>query len=326
MDEYRSLLGPYIQRFLLYREALFHKNSAYEPVMKSLDRFCAEYYPGSAILTQEMVFSWMEGGTDSHGRGRPAKGSIIRKFAMYMNGIGGAAYVLPEKMYGKGKDFSPYIFTDDELRRLFAAIDRIPPSATHPYKHEVLPVMLRLIYTCGLRPVEARTLRTENVFLDSGEVLIVQTKRNKDRIIVMSEDMRTLCVDYNEQRTCFPFESDYFFPQADGNALASATVLREFRRCWENANPDVPKEDLPSVRVYDLRHRFATAAVQRWLDDGSDLNAKLPFLRAYMGHDSFSQTAYYIHLLPANLTQSNAVDWSAFDTLIPEVYHDAETR
>lgn len=74
-----------------------------------------------------------------------------------------------------------------------------------------------------------------------------------------------------------------------------------------------------AVRVYDLRHRFATAAVQRWLDDGSDLNAKLPFLHAYMGHTSFAQTAYYIHLLPANLTQSNAVDWAAFDTLIPEV-------
>jgi len=230
------------------------------------------------------------------------------------------------KMYGNDKCFSPYIFTDDELCRLFTAIDQIRPSAAHPYKHKVLPVMFRLIYICGLRPVEARTLRTENVFLDSGEVLISQTKRHKDRIVFMSEDMRTLCADYNEQRTCFPFESDYFFPQANGKAFAPATVLREFRRCWENANPNVLEENLPSIRVYDLRRRFATAAVQRWLDDGSDLNAKLPFLRAYMGHDSFSQTAYYIHLLPANLTQSNAVDWSAFDTLIPEVCHDAEAR
>lgn len=184
--------------------------------------------------------------------------------------------------------------------------------------------MFRLIYTCGLRPAEARTLKTENIYLDSGEVLITGTKRNKDRIVVMSEDMRTLCVDYNERRTRFPFESDYFFPRADGEAFASITILREFQRCWKNANPDIAEKNLPFVRVYDLRHRFATAAVQRWLDDGSDLNAKLPFLRAYMGHDSFAQTAYYIHLLPANLTQSTAVDWAVFDTLIPEVCQDAE--
>lgn len=73
----------------------------------------------------------------------------------------------------------PYIFTDDELIRLFAAIDRISPSAAQPYKQEVLPVMFRLIYTCGLRPAEARTLKTENIYLDSGEVLITGTKRNK---------------------------------------------------------------------------------------------------------------------------------------------------
>lgn len=319
MDDCKSLLGPYIQRFLLYREALFHKNSAYEPVMKNFDRFCAERYPSASILTQDMVFTWMELSSASHVGSRITKGSVIRKFAMYMNGIGGVAYVLPEKMYGSGSCFSPHIFTDDELRRLFLAIDQIKPSAAEPHKHEVLSVMFRLVYTCGLRPAEARSLKTENVFLDSGEVLITKTKRNKDRVVVMSEDMRTLCVDYNERRTCFLCESDYFFPRADGEPFASATILREFQRCWKNANPHVLKEDLPSVRVYDLRHRFATAAVQRWLDDGSDLNAKLPFLRAYMGHDSFSQTAYYIHLLPANLTQSGAVDWSAFDVLIPEV-------
>lgn len=251
--------------------------------------------------------------------GRVVNGSVIRKFAIYMNGIGGDAYILPEKMYGSNASFVPYIFTDDELQQLFMEIDAICPSAAQPYKHVVLPVMFRMIYTCGLRPTEARLLRTDNVYLESGEVLITGTKRNRDRIIVMSEDMRTLCADYNEQRRFFSPDSAFFFPGADGMAFASATVAREFCRCWKKANPDTPKENLPAVRVYDLRHRFASAAVQRWLDEGADLNAKLPFLRAYMGHSSFSQTAYYIHLLPANLTASRAVDWSVFDALIPEV-------
>lgn len=212
------------------------------------------------------------------------------------------------------------------MQRLFTAIDSIRPSALQPHKHVVLPVMFRLIYTCGLRPAEARVLPANNVYLDSGEILITETKRSRDRMIVMSEDMRTLCADYNEQRKVLFPDSPFFFPGTDGKAFASATVSREFCKCWAKANPDVPKENLPDVRVYDLRHRFASAAVQRWLDEGADLNAKLPFLRAYMGHASFSQTAYYIHLLPANLTASNAVDWSAFDALIPEVRTDAKDR
>lgn len=319
MIECNSLLGSYIQRFLAYREALFHKNSSYEPILKSLDRFCANRFPYSAVLTQEMVLAWMEDRSGSRGNERTVRGSVIRKFAAYMNGIGSAAYVLPEKIYGHTNTFVPYVFTDDELIRLFTEIDKIHSSASQPYKHEVLPVMFRLIYTCGLRPAEARILKTENVYLRSGELLITGTERNKDRIVVMSEDMRTLCAGFNERRAYFSLDSDYFFPRADGEAFASSTILREFQMCWRNANPNISEENLPSVRVYDLRHRFATATVQRWLDEGAELNAKLPFLRAYMGHTSFAQTAYYIHLLPANLTRSNAVDWAAFDTLIPEV-------
>lgn len=324
MIECRSLLGSHIQSFLSYREALFHKNTAYEPIMRNLDGYCADNFPHAAVLTQEMVLGWMEFSSRSQWGRNVSKGSVIRKFAIYVNGIGGAAYVLPEKMYTEKKTFTPYIFTDGEIRRLFSAIDLIRPSAAQPHRHEILPVMYRLIYTCGLRPAEARILKTSNVHLDTGEVLIEQTKRNKDRMIVMSEDMRTLCADYNERRACFPGESVYFFPGSNGAPLSSSMILREFQNCWGKANPNIAPEELPAVRVYDLRHRFATAAVQRWLDNGADLNAKLPFLRAYMGHDSFSQTAYYIHLLPENITHSSAIAWSAFDALIPEVKDHAE--
>jgi hypothetical protein len=45
----------------------------------------------------------------------------------------------------------------------------------------------------------------------------------------------------------------------------------------------------------------------------------LPYLRAYMGHDSLSETAYYIHILPENLVKTTAIDWDAFNSMLPEV-------
>ena len=83
------------------------------------------------------------------------------------------------------------------------------------------------------------------------------------------------------------------------------------------ANPTV--KSLPKVRVYDLRHRFASAVLNRWLDGGQDLLAMLPYLSAYMGHDHFSETAYYIHILPENLVKSAGIEWASFDELVPEV-------
>ena len=56
-----------------------------------------------------------------------------------------------------------------------------------------------------------------------------------------------------------------------------------------------------------------------WLDEKQDLNAMLPYLQAYMGHETLAATAYYIHLLPEKLVKSSGIDWEALHELIPEV-------
>lgn len=73
------------------------------------------------------------------------------------------------------------------------------------------------------------------------------------------------------------------------------------------------------IRVYLLRHRYATAMFMKWLDEGIDINVMLPYLSAYMGHAEFSDTAYYIHLLPERLLKSAGVEWQKMAALIPEV-------
>ncbi len=314
MSNYRSLLSPYIERFLEYREALFHANSAYIPVLKSLDSFCFEQYPHVSSLTKEMVIGWLE---KSHNHGRISRGSVVRKFALYINGIGGTAYVLPDRMYSGKSSFVPYIFSDSELSRLFSEIDKIKSTVRNPFAAQTLPVLFRLIYTCGLRPNEGRLLKTQNIYFDTGEILITETKGKKERIVVMSEDMRNLCIDYKEH---FPYltNNEYFFPTSEGQPMSNTFILSQFRKCWRKANPHIHPNELPTIRVYDLRHRFVSASVQRWLDMGVDVNAKLPYLRAYLGHSTLSQTAYYLHMLPENLTTGSALNLGAFEELIPE--------
>jgi site-specific recombinase XerD len=36
--------------------------------------------------------------------------------------------------------------------------------------------------------------------------------------------------------------------------------------------------------------------LRRWVLEGKDLRAYLPVLQAFLGHVSFSDTAYYLHL------------------------------
>ena len=96
--------------------------------------------------------------------------------------------------------------------------------------------------------------------------------------------------------------------------LAPTVAERRPFRCTDH-NECLKK----SKRLDFFRHRYATAMFMKWLDEKADLNAMLPYLSAYMGHSNFSDTAYYIHLIPENLLASAAVNWEKLDALIPEV-------
>ena len=96
-------------------------------------------------------------------------------------------------------------------------------------------------------------------------------------------------------------------------------MLQKLIRFFKAANPEIPEEFLPPIRVYDLRHRFATAILNKWLNEGTDINARLPYLKTYMGHTNIESTAYYIHILPENISQSPAIDWNKMGEIFPRV-------
>ena len=51
--------------------------------------------------------------------------------------------------------------------------------------------------------------------------------------------------------------------------------------------------------MHDLRHTFAVHCLERWYRQGDDLNARLPLLVAYLGHQSLTGTQRYLRLTPA---------------------------
>ena len=48
------------------------------------------------------------------------------------------------------------------------------------------------------------------------------------------------------------------------------------------------------LRPHDLRHRFAVTRLSFWHRQRADVQALLPLLATYLGHASYSDTAYYL--------------------------------
>ena len=315
MSIFVSVFADKLDASLDFREARGYKRNSQLRVLKKFDIFCAKHFVASE-LTSELVYAWLDTETRESGS-LNAAASAIRQFGKYLHAIGEKAYVLPDKYSPSLQACVPYNFTDDELSALFSSIDALPAENNEPFADEIAPVLFRLIYTCGLRPNEGRELLSENVNLKTGEILITRTKLNKERLVLMSDDMLALARQYDLRRAIFGGKNAFFFPSSCGGAFSSIKIQMLLNRSWMSAvcTPDnpVPKR----IRVYDLRHRFASACLNRWLDNGENLMNMLPYLSAYMGHRSLSETSYYIHILPENLIKSSAVDWDKFNNIFP---------
>lgn len=318
MNDYNSYFSEYIQGMLEARNILGYSNESHASVLCSFDRYCTQQHPECRELTEHLVMSWLLKDSNDT-KGIQGRASAIRLLAQYMNLSGQDAYLLPDRYFGNPKPKDTYLFTSQELTGLFAAVDSLPEDGRVPHSKTMLPVLFRLIYTCGLRPREGRELKRRNINLNTGEILITNTKKKKERFVVMSDDMLSVCRKYEKMRQFFYEDNPYFFPGPSGGSLDGQWLNRQFHKCWRHANPGIPKDHLPSVRIYTLRHQFASANLNRWLDEGKDLEAMLPRLRAYMGHYTLAETAHYIHLIPESLVKNKGIDWKSFSGIIPEV-------
>lgn len=318
MSVFNSGFARKLESMLSFREAHGLKRETHLTRLIRFDRHCVNVFSQNTELTREIVHSWLDNESKTIINLNSAAGTI-RQFGKYLVAVGEEAYVLPDKFIPSKKNFSPYIFTEAEIEGLFDSLDNLPADKNEPFLTETAPVLLRLIYTCGLRPNEGRSILTGNIDLDSGAILIVHTKLAKERMVVMSGDMLALCRRYDSRRMIFGAESPYFFPSKNGNTLSSAKILATLNKAWVSATCTAYNPVPHSIRVYDLRHQFASACLNRWLDEGQDLMRMLPYLRTYMGHDKLSETAYYIHILPEKLSKSSAIDWNIFNAMIPEV-------
>ena len=177
------------------------------------DRWCAEKQPGQDLLSREIVHGWIDDDkAPCHELSHRA--AAMRLFGRYLL-LGEDAYVLPDKYTPIKAIFAVFVFTDAELSALFESIDFLVPTKKEPFLNEIVSVLFRLIYTCGLRPERGRELLAENVFLDTGAVLITHTKRNKERFVVMSDDMVALARRYDQRRRIFGGGPLFFFRQPE---------------------------------------------------------------------------------------------------------------
>ena len=292
-------LANLISSYVAERRAVGYKCLEEERLLRRLDHFLVGRGVTTPELPCDIVKAWMAKTPHERPRTRASRVGITRQLARFMVDRGLCAYIPPPvRMEIARLDFTPRIFTREEISALLSSVDRLPASPKSPRCHLVMPELFRILYGCGLRVSEALKLTVADVNLDEGILVIREGKFRKDRLVPLSPGLSGRLRRYAGALDRTGDRGEAFFPKQDGSHYDKGTVYSIFRRMLLAAGMSHGGRG-HGPRLHDLRHTFAVHRLEEWYRQGADLGAKLPVLSTYMGHQSLAGTQRYLRLTPS---------------------------
>jgi integrase len=309
-----------MKEYVAYKRSLgFIYGRSYVCELKRLNTLLNEYQQNELCLTKPIVNMIIEKRTGETSSTQVKRASLIRQFAVFISNKGYAAYIYPDN-FGSRRfgNFTPYIFSHEQISKLFETADKLQQSKIYPTYHIVIPAILRMLYGCGMRISEVLKLKREDVDLKTGVALVRSSKNGTSRYVPLSESLNKYCLNYADRMLDFNHISEYFFPARDGGRYATQTIRSDIKKIYAISEiPLLGNGRLP--RMHDLRHTYCCHAMAYMKKKGFDLYYTLPIISAYVGHKETRDTERYLRLTEGDYNDIIESEGISLSGVIPEV-------
>ena len=277
-----ATLPGLVAELVASRHAGGYRFKVQERVLRQFAGHCRrEGYPDGSI-TREAIDGFLYG---RHLRASTIRRNelALRQLAEYARAAGWDACTPAAATRVRVRHQPPYVFTDDEVRRLFAAIDSQPMSS-FSNKAMVDPVLFRVLYGAGLRVSEALNLTLADVDTRSGTLRIRDSKNGESRTVPVTGRLTATLQGYIAAAHPAPETSDYIF-----YAVAAGLSTSRRSTCGSAATwPTLASPTSPAART---RTRCATASPSPVKGAGVDISV----IALWLGHQNTHSTDAYLH-------------------------------
>jgi integrase/recombinase XerD len=288
------------QEFLRFKRAMGIPYWRAEFVLDQFLRFVRQHWgDGGHVMLDEAITRWC---ARVAGRKAVTVGNefgVVRQLCLYRRRRDPSSYV-PEHALAPVKEsvFLPYIFSHDEVRRILAAASARDGRFIWA---SMLRTLILVLYCTGLRLGEAVRLRTSDIDLERG-TLMIQRSKGRSRIVAIRADLVAELRDYTTERQRLVrgrrrADPETFFLRLDASPLTVVSASNAIRRLLRQLGIKPPGGRI-GARPYEFRHAFAVHRLTAWANDGIDIHAKLPSLSAYLGHQDIIGTEVYLKATP----------------------------
>jgi integrase len=323
-----SIYGPSITEFLILKRSLGFKYQAGEYELGKLDKIAHKREENSIGITKELADAVGAKGLNESDKSRANRVQILRQFAFFLTDTGHPSYI-PNLPPFKSV-YTPYIFDQQEVLRIFSVCDGLKIPHRSPNTAILfLPVLLRLLYTTGIRLGEAMSLAISDVDVEGRHLKVRDSKNGKQRLIPFTPSMAEGLKDYLKYRSQRPVlkSVDHLFVRPDGRIPSYHNPYKWFRKILFRAGISHGGRKA-GPRLHDLRHTFAVHSLAALSQKGIDLYYSLPILSTYLGHQSLSATDKYVRLTqemyPTLIESVNKICPHLFPEINKTSYYEAD--
>jgi integrase len=228
--EFRGPFKDYCKKYIEYKKNLGYKfGEASYYSLRYMDDFFIKYKMNKLVLTKEMVYDYVARRGTEATKTQHMRMSLIRRFALFMNTLGFSFFVYPNVLVKVENDFVPYIFTKDEINKIYDVVDNLKFTLRSKKYHLIYPMLFRVLYSTGLRITETLMLKRNDVDLVNGIITINKAKNNTSRFVPMSKSLIIYAQKYIEKMDFTSNYNGYFFPSRDGGRYNRNPVYMQFK-------------------------------------------------------------------------------------------------
>jgi len=292
---FKSIFRNELASYIDFVKLSVKDHRAYERTLSDFDAFLAGENLAEKVLATDQVGRWLDTFTNVRPSTKQSKLTHVRRFAGYLGTLG-IKSTLPE-LPRIQSDFEPYVFTVEEMARLFEAADDLVVTRPDSRVAAEFPVLLRVLYGCGLRLGEAIALTWDDVDLGGGILMVRTAKNQKQRMVPMAEELTRILKLY-KAAPCFAMnDHDYLFKRDNGKPRSNKTywILFDSLLCELGIkNAQTIKGQSRGPCIHSLRHAFAMHSFLKAEAEGRGFMETVPFLSTYLGHDGLMETDKYL--------------------------------
>jgi integrase len=281
-----------LDSYLAVRRAAGFQLDKVETFLRSFGRFSE----GQAHISTQTAIEWARQGSSPPQRSFRIK--TVAAFARYLSAEDSRHQIPPGDLFGgyQIRRRIPFIFTIADIDRLVEAASLLgPPGSLRRHTYSSLFALLSIT---GMRVSEALALRFEDVTPDG--LWVRNTKFGKTRFIPLHPTAVAGLEKYPAQRRCVAGAENHAFISMRGKRLAYSVVQYRFQKLVR-ALEFHTRPGQPHPHIHDLRHSFATRALESCPEGRDAIARHTVALSTYLGHSDIRNTYWYLEATPTLL-------------------------